>query len=257
MASAARIHAVERGKDVGRLPVFAFGGAGPVHAFGVASILGSPEVIYPFAAGVMSAVGFLVAPMAFDFVRTLPGTLGELDWEAVNRALDEMADGGRAILGRTIDPSLVHFRRSADMRYRKQGHEIRVPLPDGPLGAERAGEVEAAFERVYRELYGQTVAGTPIDVVSWRLVAEGPVPELASFADEPGAAGELRKGTRPVWLPGERRFADVPVYDRYALSPGSELAGPAIIEERESTVVVAAPARLRLDHHRNLIATRP
>jgi N-methylhydantoinase A len=256
MASAARIHAVERGKDVGRLPVFAFGGAGPVHAFGVASILGSPAVIYPFGAGVMSAVGFLVAPMAFDFVRTLPGTLDELDWAAVNAALDEMADGGRAILGRTIDPGAVRFRRSADMRYRKQGHEIRVPLPDGALSLERANEVKSAFERVYRELYGQTVPGTPIDVVSWRLVAEGPTPELASFADEQRAGGEARKGARPVWLPAERRFAEVPVYDRYALAPGSELEGPAIIEERESTVVVAAPAKLRLDDRRNLVATR-
>ena len=256
MASAARIHAVERGKDVGRLPVFAFGGAGPVHALGVAAILGSPAVIYPFGAGVMSAVGFLVAPMAFDFVRTLPGTLDELDWAAVNRALDEMAAGGRAILGRTIDPGAVRFRRSADMRYRKQGHEIRVPLPDGALSLERANEVKSAFERVYRELYGQTVPGTPIDVVSWRLVAEGPTPELASFADEQRAGGEVRKGARPVWLPAERRFAEVPVYDRYALSPGSELEGPAIIEERESTVVVAAPAKLRLDDRRNLVATR-
>ena len=102
MASAARIHAIERGKDVERFPIFAFGGAGPVHAFGVARILRSPSVIYPLGAGVMSAVGFLVAPLSFDFVRTLPGALDALDWAAVARAVAEMEAEGRAVLGQTI-----------------------------------------------------------------------------------------------------------------------------------------------------------
>jgi N-methylhydantoinase A len=255
MASAARIHAIERGKDVGRLPIFAFGGAGPVHAWGVAGILGSPSVIYPFAAGVMSAVGFLVAPMSFDFVRTLSGTLDEMDWAAVRAVLEEMESEGRAIVGRTIDPMKVGFRRSADMRYRKQGYEIRVPVPNGPLGAERAGEVRAAFEKVYAGIYGHTIANTPIDVVSWRVVAQGPKPELASFGAEHGG-GEPRKGTRAVWLPDAKEFAEIPVYDRYALGHGATLEGPAIVEERESTVVVGPEARLTVDAQRNIIAER-
>jgi N-methylhydantoinase A len=255
MASAARIHAVERATDVGRLPVFAFGGAGPVHAWGVAGILGSPKVIYPFGAGVMSAVGFLVAPMAFDFVRTLPGSLETMDWDAVDRVLGEMAEDGRQILGRTIDPTAVGFQRSADMRYRKQGYEIRVPLPDGPLGPDRVGEVQAAFERVYTGLYGHTIANTPIDVVSWRVVALGPKPELASFGGGE-AEGEALKTERAVWLPDARRFETVPVYDRYALASGSVIDGPAIVEERESTVVVTTAAKLVLDDDRNLIAER-
>lgn len=255
MASAARIHAIERGKEVSRLPVFAFGGAGPVHAWGVAGILGNPSVIYPFGAGVMSAVGFLVAPMAFDFVRTHAGTLDELDWDAVNGLLDEMADEGRKILGRTIDPGEVSFRRSADMRYRKQGYEIRVPLPDGALGPDRLGEVKAAFEEVYAALYGHTIAGTPVDVVSWRIVAQGPTPHLASFGDAT-TGGEPVKGERPIWLPEAKRFETVRVYDRYALQAGAVIEGPAIVEERESTVVVTTPAILTLDAARNLVAER-
>jgi N-methylhydantoinase A len=255
MASAARIHAIERGKEVSRLPVFAFGGAGPVHAWGVAGILDNPSVIYPFGAGVMSAVGFLVAPMAFDFVRTLAGTLDELDWEAVNRILEGMADEGREVLGRTIDASEVRFRRSADMRYRKQGYEIRVPLPEGPLGPERADEVKAAFEKVYGGLYGHTIAGTPVDVVSWRVVAHGPTPHLASFG-EAATGGDPVKGERSVWLPEAKRFETVRVYDRYALRSGAVIEGPAIVEERESTVVVTTPARLTLDDTRNLVAER-
>ena len=136
MASAARIHAIERGKDVGKFPIFAFGGAGPVHAYGVARILRSPRVIYPLGAGVMSTVGFLVAPLAFDFVRTLPGGLDELDWAAVARVVDAMEREGRALLGGTLPADRITFRRYADMRYRKQGYEIRVPVPAGPSSIE-------------------------------------------------------------------------------------------------------------------------
>jgi len=154
MAGAARIHAIERGKDVERFPIFAFGGAGPVHAFGVARILRSPSVIYPLGAGVMSAVGFLVAPLSFDFVRTLPGPLDSLDWKAVARAVAEMESEGLAILGRTIPAERVRFRRFADMRDREQGYEIRVTIPPGALPASRRDEVRPAFESAYRAVYG-------------------------------------------------------------------------------------------------------
>ena len=254
MAGAARIHAIERGKDVERFPVFAFGGAGPVHAHGVARILRSPSVIYPLGAGVMSAIGFLVAPLSFDFVRTLPAGLDALPWDAVARAVAEMEAEGRTILGRTIPPGEVRFRRFADMRYRKQGYEIRVPLPDGPLDARRAGEVRAAFETTYRAIYGHTVPNTPVDVVSWRVIAHGPKPTLTLPAAAPaGDARAALKGLRPAYLPEKRGYAEVPIYDRYALGAGAALDGPAIIEERESTVVVPGPARIRVDAASNIL----
>jgi N-methylhydantoinase A len=255
MAGAARIHAIERGRDVERFPIFAFGGAGPVHAFGVARILRSPGVIYPLGAGVMSAVGFLVAPLSFDFVRTLPGSLDALDWAAVAKTIAEMEAEGRAILGRTIPPEQVRFRRFADMRYRKQGYEIRVPLPDGALDAGRRDEVLAGFEATYRAIYGHTVPGAPVDAVSWRVVAHGPRPalRLPTAAPAGGAAHDARKGARPAYLPEARRLAEVPVYDRYALAAGAALDGPAIIEERESTVVVSGRARIRVDAASNLV----
>jgi N-methylhydantoinase A len=254
MAGAARIHAIERGKDVERFPVFAFGGAGPVHAHGVARILRSPSVIYPLGAGVMSAIGFLVAPLSFDFVRTLPAGLDALPWDAVARAVAEMEAEGRTILGRTIPPGEVRFRRFADMRYRKQGYEIRVPLPPGPLDAGRADEVRAAFETTYRAIYGHTVPNTPVDVVSWRVIAHGPKPTLTLPAAAPaGDARAALKGLRPAYLPEKRGYAEVPIYDRYALGAGAALDGPAIIEERESTVVVPGPARIRVDAASNIL----
>ena len=259
MASAARIHAIERGKDVERFPIFAFGGAGPVHAFGVARILRSPSVIYPLGAGVMSAVGFLVAPLSFDFVRTLPGTLDGLDWNAVAHVVAEMEAEGRTVLGRTVPADRIRFRRFADMRYRKQGYEIRVPVPDGAFGFSRRDEIRGSFETTYRAIYGHTVRDAPIEVVSWRVVAQGPRPtlRLPTSAGPGGDPRAAQKGTRPVYLPDTRGYADVPVYDRYALGAAVELKGPAVIEERESTVVVNAAARIRVDDASNVIVEVP
>src|SRR5262245_59877406 len=223
MASAARIHAIDRGKDVERFPIFAFGGAGPVHAFGVARILRSPSVIYPLGAGVMSAVGFLVAPLSFDFVRTLPGTLDALEWDGVARAVAEMEAEGRAVLGSTIPADQIRFRRFADMRYRKQGYEIRVPIPEGRLDVSRGDEIRWSFEAAYRAIYGHTVRDAPIEAVSWRVRAQGPRPTLrlptsAGAGRDPGVA---RKSVRRVYLPDRQAYADVPVYDRYAMGAGA------------------------------------
>ncbi len=263
MASAARIHAIERGKDVERFPIFAFGGAGPVHAFGVANILNSPSVIYPLGAGVMSAIGFLTAPLSFDFVRTLPAALYDTDWDAVNAVIADMEHNGREILGRTISTDQISFRHFADMRYRKQGYEIRVALPVGPLNSRHRDDIQTAFEHAYVELYGHTVPNTPIEIVSWRLIAQGPTPRLElprpSFegteatTDPPASAC---KEDRMIYRPGLGEFQRVPVYDRYLLPPGVRLAGPLVIEERESTVVVNEEAAVRVDADLNVIVDR-
>ena len=259
MAGAARIHAIERGKDVERFPIFAFGGAGPVHALGVARILQSPSVIFPLGAGVMSAVGFLVAPLSFDFVRTLPGVLDALDWGAIAGTVAEMEAEGRAILGRTIAADRIRFRRFADMRYRKQGYEIRVPIPDGLLDASRRDEIRRNFESAYRAIYGHTVRDAPVEAVSWRVVAQGPRPSLRLPTSARGGrdARAARKGVRRVYVSDARGYAEVPVYDRYALGAGTTLEGPAVIEERESTVVVGAVARIRVDDAANVIVEVP
>ena len=251
MASAARIHAIERGRTISEFPMFAFGGAGPVHAYGVAKILKLPQIIFPFGAGVTSAVGFLTAPLAFDFVRSHPFGLVDADWDAVNLMYSEMEDEGRSRLSQSLDDRAIMYRRSADMRYRKQGFDIQVPIPGGVLGSNNVPEIIQSFERVYRQLYGHTIPDTPIDVMSWRVVATGPKPEL-SLPKSEESKGEATKGSRRIYVPntGHR---DVPVYDRYRLSAGDTLQGPAIVEERESTVVVNGPGEIKVDEHRNLI----
>src|SRR6185503_4465614 len=147
MANAARVHAIERGKDARSFPVFAFGGAGPVHAYRVAEALHAPAMISPYAAGVTSTVGFLTAPLAFDFVRTSYGRLDELDWASVNQIYGEMEGSGREILlGSGVPESDISFVRSADVRYVGQGYEVRVPLPSGTLDGSSRGMLVESFE---------------------------------------------------------------------------------------------------------------
>ncbi|HLW46931.1 MAG TPA: hydantoinase/oxoprolinase family protein [bacterium] len=255
MASAVRMHAVERGKDVRRFPLFAFGGAGPVHAHRVARILRCRTVVCPLGAGVTSAMGFLVAPLVFDFVRTLHSGLEWVDWTAVRDAAREMEHEGRRVLARTVREDDIGFRRWADMRYRGQGHEIRVPLPDGALGPGSEAGLRAAFERAYAAIYGHTAPGVGVDVVNWRVAAYGPRPVLRRAPEAPGAPSPeaALKTRRAAYLPERKGFAEVPVYDRYRLAPGHELRGPAIVEERESTVVVGPNARVWVDAWRSLV----
>jgi N-methylhydantoinase A len=255
MASAARIHAVERGKDIEKFPLFTFGGAGPVHAYRIARILRCPRVVYPLAAGVMSAIGFLCAPLAFDFVRSLPGRLETMDWGAVNGVLADMERQGVEVLRRTIPKDRIAFRRYGDICYRRQGYEIRVPVPAGALGPHSQAAIRDAFEQAYGAIYGHVLPDLEIDVVSWRVVAMGPRPVLRSPSVLAAGAGEsAQKGRRRAYLPELEGFADVPVYDRYRLRPGAAFDGPAIVEERESTVVLGPDARARIDDSMNLIA---
>jgi len=257
MASAARIHAVERACDVERLPIFAFGGAGPVHAYGVARILGSPSVIYPPSAGVMSAIGFLVAPVSFDLVRSMPGVLSSLDWTAVQKLVAEMEAEGARLVRSSGNAADVTFRRFADMRYQKQGFEIRVPLPDGRLDASAEDAIRARFEAVYARIYGHLVPDAPVESVSWRIVASGAVPTLRP-AKTTLAAGDLRgavKGERTIYLPDTNSFGPAPVYDRYKLPRNASFEGPAVVEEVESTVVIGGSARITVDEFANLRAS--
>ena len=253
MASAARVHAIERGKDPRGLPLFAFGGAGPGHGFGVASILHSPRLIVPFGAGVTSTVGFLTAPLAFDFVRSFLSQLDAVDWAHLNQVLDDMAAQGDAILARSGVPADErHISRQADVRYAGQGHEIRIDLPDGRLGAQNLPAIRDTFEQVYRALFGRTGPDVPLEGVSWRVLASGPRPFVRLNAGPSAEAKTALKGQRPVYFPDWQEHRPTPVYDRYLLAPGAELAGPAIVEERESTTVIGPGARIQIDESRNL-----
>ncbi len=255
MANAARAHLGERGKDPRELPMYAFGGAGPVHGCHVAELLRLPALISPMGAGVGSTFGLLAAPLAFDFVRSAYSLLDELDWDFVNGMFDDMCAEGRAILEQSgLAPHDIVYERTADMRYTGQGHEVSVPIPDGVLDATHLEAINAAFERTYEQMYGRTVPDVVVEVINWRVVARGPEQPLNSSTPRGRVAGsDAQKGTRPVYSARRGAFVDTAVYDRYALTPGMTFPGPAIVEERESTLVVTARARARVDDHLNVV----
>jgi N-methylhydantoinase A len=256
MANAARVHALERGKDPHRFPLFAFGGAGPVHAYRIALSLGAPALLAPLGAGVISAVGFLSAPLAFDFVRSWRGQLDTLDWQKANALLAEMEAEGQALLEASGVPrTVISHRREADMRYVGQGHEIRVPLPADALDATHAPALLAAFEAVYRELYERLGPPVPLEILNWRVVSSGPQPDLKLHitAPEDKDARSALKGQRSAYFPETHGFVATPIYDRYRLAPGATFDGPAIVEERESTVIVGPGAGCRIDEQWNLV----
>jgi N-methylhydantoinase A len=268
MAAAARIHGIERGKDLRSYPLFAFGGAGPVHCWQVARILRVPRILVPLGAGATSAFGLLAAPLAFDFVRTARQRLDRADWTLVNRLYEEMEREGRAILAPSgIAGAQVTLRRSAEMRYVGQGHEVEVELPLGRLSGWSLPAITANFESAYRALYHRTPQGVAIEALNWRLQVSGPVPDLRMSAggsprrpsrDRAGSesTGAL-KGWRPAFFAEAGRFVETPVYDRYELQAGAAIDGPAIVEERESTAVIGPGGRGRVDDHLTLIVDLP
>jgi N-methylhydantoinase A len=255
MANAARIHLVEKGRDPRDYSLIAFGGAGPVHAYRVAERLKLKTLVCPLAAGVTSAFGMLTAPLAFDFVQSYVTSLSDLDFAVLERLYAEMEKRGRELLLTAGVEGAITLTRSADMRYLHQGFEIRVSLPPGQLTNEDLPALRHAFAKEYERLYKRLNPGVEIEVVNWRLVASGPQPRIALRA--PDAAGKnlaaARKGERPAYLPEHNSFVPCSVYDRYLLPVGATFSGPAIVEERECTVVIGPEAKASVDAEQNLV----
>ena len=254
MAGAARVHIVEKGHDPRRYAMVAMGGAGPAHAARVARKLGVREVIVPPASGAASALGFLVAPISFEQARSLPCLVEEMDFAAVNRLLADLeAEGRRPLAEAGVAPGEVTVARSADMRLFGQMHEIKVPLPSEPLGENNLSSLKAAFAEVYTRLYTHLYEGARIQALHWRVLCSGPTPKV-DMTRQAGVDGSAEpcKGSRRAYFPEAGGFVEVPVYDRYMLQPSQDIAGPAIIEERESTTVVPPGDALSVDSHLNL-----
>ncbi len=238
MASAARMHAIERGRDIRKYTLVATGGAGPVHAWGVAHALGIRHIVLPPRAGVASAFGMLTAPISFEFARSIPAVLKDTDWAEVRSALALMLETGRRQL-KESGVENMDLVVAADVRYHGQGDSVTVTL--GPeLSDDPAGQVEGRFEEEYLRLYGSSPTNVKPEILTWRLRISGPRPE-PDIAARFGSGGALR-GHRSMWFP-KGGYVEGAVYDRYALTPGFEFTGPAVVEERESTMVIGPSGR--------------
>jgi N-methylhydantoinase A len=255
MANAARAHLGERGKDPRRLPMYAFGGAGPVHGYGVAEILRLPALISPVGAGVGSTFGLLAAPLAFDFVRSAYSRMDELDWQFANTLLNEMAAEGRQVLESSgLSEEEISYQRTADMRYVGQGHEVSVSLPDGRLGVRHLETIVGTFENTYQALYGRKGPDVSLEIINWRVVARGPQPQLdMKLQHESVGVGNAIKGSRSAYFSARGGYGETPVYDRYSLKAGMAFAGPAIVEERESTLIIGVRGRARVDERLQIV----
>lgn len=257
MASAARLHIAEKGHDPRQFAMLATGGAGPVHVFQVARKMGISRILCPPGAGVASSFGLLVAPPRMDFVHAYLTPLGKIDWERLNELYREMADRAVEELGRAgVREADIHWMRQADMRYVNQGHEVVVPVPEGDLGPSDLERLRDSFRDVYVKLFSRYEKDVPIEALNWRLTATGPQPEIsveATGASPNGQGGAALKGRRQAYIPEAKAYQDVEVYDRYALRPGDRFQGPAIVEERESTVVVGPDASCGVDQYLNLV----
>ena len=256
MATAARMHASEHGLDVRGHALVAFGGAGPAHAHQVAKLLGIKTVVCPLGAGVMSSIGMLVAPKSFDSLQSYISRLDSVDWAHVNSIYESMESRAASLLSAAgMAPEDVTMRRSVDMRYVGQGFEIVVPIPGGKLGPDQHETLVETFNETYQTLFRRHLTDVPVEAITWRLSASEPPPRpeirFRTAADATYPDGV--KGRRPAFILEEGRYADCPVFDRYSLQPGAAVSGPAIVEERESTVFVGADARCTIDEHLNLI----
>jgi N-methylhydantoinase A len=236
MAAAARAHATDRGVDYRGMPLFAFGGAGPVHACEVASLLQSSSVIVPPQPSVLSAFGTLVTSLRLDLVRSDLVRVGDLDWDRVDSILGELVSEASAALTEAgCSSASIKLIFGADLRYFGQQSELTIAFDADPRSHHDVGQIVSGFEASYRKLYGVNPSHVPIELVTWRVTARGPIIPFNRATTLPGTPGRPRTA-RPVhaWSEG----AQTPVYDRKSLAAGQTVAGPAIIEERETTTAI-------------------
>lgn len=253
MASAARMHAVERGRDIATCVLVATGGAGPVHAWGVARNLGIRTIVFPPLAGVASALGMLTATRSFEFARSMPALLPEVEWSGVRAAITDLTKQGNAILARAGVPSeRTDVALAVDVRYQGQGEAITVPLGER-LEPDPAGQIEAAFRERYVDLYGRTPPDVVPELLTWRLRVSGPPPSI----ETPGPSAEVSAavGRRVIWSPEVGHMVDAQVLERATLAPCTLITGPAIVQEAASTVVIGPGGTGRVEHGGALVVS--
>lgn len=259
MAAAARIHAAERGLDIQKYTMVATGGAGPVHACGVAQRLGLHDVLIPPIAGVGSAFGFFTAPISFDFTRSYVSTLDKINLDELNQILDNLETNGREIVENAGVPTQdIHVALDVDMRYLGQGYEVRVPFPKENIDKNTLQKLQTRFEEEYIQFYGRLSDGIPIEAVNWRIIISGPKAEIGQLELENSNIEQSDKPytTRSVLFASNQIFQETPVFKRGALSTDFSVEGPAIIEESESTTVVLPEWSVNVDISGCLILSR-
>ncbi|WP_342364253.1 hydantoinase/oxoprolinase family protein [Terrarubrum flagellatum] len=256
MASAARVHAVERGAVVGQHTLIAFGGAAPLHAARVAEKIGVSRVIVPANAGVGSAVGFLAAPIAYELVRSRHVRLDDFDVGAISDLLDEMVKEARALVEPGASGAPVRERRVAFMRYVGQGHEITVELPNRGLTRDDLATLRASFEKDYANLFERPIPGAAIEALSWSVLATTEPRNPARVADVARKPAGKADASRTFFDGRAGKTVEIPLYRREQMAPGATISGPAVIAEDETSTFVSTSFDAHIDGAGSIVMER-
>jgi len=249
MAAAAKTHIAEKGGNPKIITVAAFGGAGPVHAYGMAKKLGAPRLIVPPNAGVGSALGFFTAPRAFDLVRSHKVSLEVADFEDIEEIFEGMEAEGARTLQKTGLAEDISYERSVDVRFIGQGSETNIPIPETNFSEVKREDIRRRFDETYERLYGRTYPDSPVEFINFKVRASLPerLLQLPKINEKHGSLKDAVKGERLAYSGIAGDFMSYTVYDRYRLFSGAEFQGPAIIEERESTVIAGEDTCISVD----------
>ena len=255
MANAARVHAVENGKDLAGFSMIAFGGGAPLHAGRLMDKLGLDELFVPPGAGVGSAIGFLRAPFAYEAVRSFYTRTDQFDYASVNRVLAELADEAESFVRQGTDADVV-VERQVSMRYKGQGWEIPVRLEPGDFDEFAADALAAVFTKSYEEFFGRAIADLAIEAVSWsvRVASIQERPEQLQFVEEGKPVTPAVR--RSIFDPVSGRDLDAAVVERHDLATGAVVPGPAVIVEQQTTTFLAAHHQAVMQSDGTLLVTR-
>jgi N-methylhydantoinase A len=255
MAAAARVHIAERGHSADRFALLVTGGGGPLHGCEVARRLGIRRVICPPGAGVASALGLLMAPARIDRVGTMTARLDELDWRGLESSYTALEREAQAVIEKTLAGSAAtSVARSADMRFVGQGFELVTALPAGPYTHDSEAALREAFLEAYRRVFMKVPPVASIEIINIRVAVSAATGDgRLNTAGPQASTGDARKGVRRAWVPARNAYADVPVYERSALAAFETIAGPAIVEEPSSTLIVPPDARAVCDAAGNIV----
>jgi N-methylhydantoinase A len=247
----------ERGLDAGAFAMVVYGGAGPLHASGIAHELGINRVIIPFAPGHFSAYGMLFADLRYDFVRSCFERLATTSFEGLESLFRGMeAQGRAAIAASNVQPLEIEVTRFADMRYVGQEHAVTVELPHELFASKNRAAIKRAFDAVHLQRYGTSAPNEPADLVSVRCAVVGVMSKPPVTTGSPcpdGSPPDVHREKSAFFH--ERGVVRTPVYARASLRPDDRIAGPALIEEQASTTVVAPGDQAIIDVYGNIDIT--
>jgi N-methylhydantoinase A len=246
----------ERGLDVGDFALFAYGGAGPLHATAIARELGIRRVIIPGAAGVFSAYGMLFSDLRYDYVRTWFTRLDDAPFDQLETIYAELEDEGRAaIANASIRSESVAIKRALDMRYVGQEHAVTVDVPMEIFASGDREQVKRLFDDMHALRYGTNAPEERAEIVSLRTTVTGVMKKPPQENIKAGGAkpnDDAFTGNRQVYF-GETGFTETPTFARAALVAGNRIEGPALVEERESTTVLMPGDTMEVDRLGNLV----